>query len=65
MYDKVFLFTRPHLYCGQNTYICFSPEDDTLELKSKSFTLQPQHHNIISFQIHTSEKIMQYKAEDS
>ena len=42
----------------------FSPEDDTLELKIKSFTLQPQHRNIISFQVLASAKIMQYKAED-
>ena len=45
------------------TYV-FSPEDDTLELKSKSFTLQTPYHNI-SFQVHASEKITQYKAEDS
>ena len=59
-YSPVLIFI-----CGQYTYICFSPEGDTLDPKSKSFTLQPQHRNILSFQVHASQKIMQYKAEDS
>ena len=63
---KILLHVRyKYFYCGQYTCICFSPEDDTLELNSKSFTLHPQHRYILSFQVHAPEKIMQYKAEDS